>query len=79
MKQYENLEFTQLRTNLGNVQKIGLSSKEAEQRLGKLADFYNTLPIISTKWKENDNLKQQLLSDLNDYSYNSGQSWRLSF
>ena len=56
-----------------------IALKEAEQRLEKLAAFYNTLPIVSTKLGENENRKQQLLACLNNYSYNSGQSWRLSF
>ena len=59
MKQYENLEFTQLRTNLGNVQKLGISSKEAEQRLTQYG--FNT--IQSTKKKS---LFQHLLTSLKD-------------
>lgn len=59
MKQYESLDLTQLCTELGNVQALGLSSYEAEERL----EQYGLNTIQSSKKKS---LLQHLLASLKD-------------
>lgn len=48
------------------------------KRLHLLAAFYDSLSVLSSNYAKTTILKEDLLEELGDYSYNTGLSWRLN-